>query len=315
MKLARPAVLLGLALAAAGAGTARPDRLRLRAPDLSRPISERLPDPSRPADPVKAAVLKRINEDRAEFGLGPVAWDEAASRAADRFCARQVEERSRGHYLMDGIPPYGRMSFAGVFGVNSENSASWTTSGARFSESIESLALEAEQKMMEEKPPDDGHRQTILDPRATHVGVGYALNHGRFQMSEEFLRRQLQRVTLSAPGPDHPGVLISGKPHGGQRLRFVTVAREPVPRALSREEASGKTSYSYPAAYLALVPEGQTGARVVGMATEDKVRISPGREFSFYFVPDRAGLYTFAFYVGTGGDQPFPGGAATVWVE
>ena len=28
---------------------------------------------------------------------------------------------------------------------------------------------------MEEKPPADGHRRTILDPEATHVGVGYAI--------------------------------------------------------------------------------------------------------------------------------------------
>ncbi|HEY6148507.1 MAG TPA: CAP domain-containing protein [Thermoanaerobaculia bacterium] len=332
MKLARLAALLPCALAAAGAVAlssdekrtpegfrlaSRVESLRLRAPDLSRPISERMPDPSRPADPVKAAVLRRINEDRAGSGLGPVAWDEAASRAADRFCARQVEEKSRGHFLMDGIPPYGRMSFAGIFAMNAENSASWVTTGTRFSESIVSLALDAEEKMMEETPPADGHRRTILDPRATHVGVGYAVQHGRFQMAEEFLTRRFEHITLAAPGSPSAGIAVSGKPLPGDRLRFVTVAREPVPRALSREQASGRTSYSYPEAYLALVPEGHTLQRVVGMATEDRLRVTPGREFSFFFVPDRPGLYTFSLYVagGGGGDVPYPAAAATVWVE
>ncbi|MDQ6894379.1 MAG: CAP domain-containing protein [Acidobacteriota bacterium] len=333
MNVARLAALFVCAAGAAGAAlsasgedgarsgavrlASRQEGLRLRAPDLSRPISEKMPDPSRPADPVKAAVLRRINEDRGRSGLPPVAWDETASRAADGFCARQVEEKSRGHFLMDGIPPYGRMSFAGIFAMNAENSASWVTTGSRFSESIVSLALDAQESMMQERPPADGHRRTILDPRATHVGVGYFLNHGRFQMAQEFLTRRFEHITLAAAGRPSAGLTVSGKAVPGERIRFVTVAREPVPRALSREQASGRTSYSYPDPYLALVPEGQTLLRVVGMPTEDRLRVTPGREFSFFFVPDRPGLYTFSLYLlgGGGGDRPYPAAAATVWVE
>ena len=170
---------------------------------------------------------------------------------------------------------------------------------------------------MEETPPADGHRRTILDPRSTHVGVGYAVNHGRFQMAQEFLTRRFEQITLSSPGRPAAGITISGKPLPGERLRFVTVAREPVPRALSREQASGRTSYSYPEAYLALVPEGRTLMRVVGMPTEDRLRVLPGRGFSFYFVPDRPGLYTFSLYLLSGGEggYPYPAAAATVWVE
>jgi len=313
MNVARLAALFVCAAGAVGA--ARQEALRLRAPDLSRPISEKMPDPSRPADPVKAAVLRRINEDRGKSGLPPVAWDEAASRAADGFCARQVEEKSRGHFLMDGIPPYGRMSFAGIFAMNAENSASWVTTGSRFSETTVSLALDAQESMMQEKPPADGHRRTILDPRATHVGVGYFVSHGRFQMAQEFLTRRFEHITLA--GSARAALTLSGQPLPGERVRFVTVAREPVPRALSREQASGRTSYSYPEPYLALVPEGQTLARVVGIPTEDRLRVTPGREFSFFFVPDRPGLYTFSLsVVGLGGgDRPYPAAAATVWVE
>jgi len=313
----RAAALVVCAASAAASLGSREEGLRLRAPDLTRPISDRIPDPSRPADPVKAAVLARINEDRRKSGLPPVAWDEGASRAADRFCERQVEEKSHGHYLMDGIPPYGRMSFAGIFALNAENSASWITTGPRFGESIASLALEAEEKMVEETPPADGHRRTILDPRATHVGVGYAVNHGRFQMSEEFLTRRFEQITLTGSGNARAGVTVSGKPGPGDKLRFVTVAHEPVPRALSREQASGRTSYSYPEPYLALVEEGHTLQHVVGVPTEDRVRVRPGRDFSFHFVPDRPGLYTFSLYIaGAGGsDRPYPAAAATVWVE
>ena len=325
MKLARLAAGFGLVLALSGgalresaspasAGSAA--RLRVRAPHLERPLSERLPDPFRPADPVKAAVLARINEDRARFGLPPVAWDEAASRVADAFCARQIQERSRGHYLMDGVPPYGRMGFAGVFGINSENSVSWVTTGSRFSESTISLALSGQEQMMEERPPRDGHRQTILDPDATHVGVGYAIRAGRFQMSQEFLTRLLDRVTLSAIDPLRVGVTVSGKASAGWRLRFVTIAREEPPRPMTREEATARTSYSYPRATLAYVPAGQVSMTVVGMTTEDRVRVLPGREFVFPFAPDRPGLYTFQLYVArSDSEQARPGGGASLWVE
>ena len=60
------------------------------------------------------------------------------------------------------------------------------------------LALEGHENMLREKPPSDGHRRTILDPEATHVGVGWAAENGRFQMAQEFLVRGLARLGLSA---------------------------------------------------------------------------------------------------------------------
>jgi uncharacterized protein YkwD len=288
--------------------------LRVRAPELDPTASERFPDPSRPADPVKAAVFARINEDRARFGQPPVAWDEGASRAGDAFCAEQVREKTRGHYLMNGIPPYARMSFAGVFALHSENSVSWVTTAARFTERTVDLALQGEESMMAEKPPADGHRITILDPEATHVGVGYAISGGRFQMAQEFLTRRFARMTLAREAPGT--VSVSGTALKGLRVRFVTIAREPPPHTLTREQASGKTTYSYPNAYLAYIPEGTQGMSVVGLRTEDKLRALPGREFAFTYSADRPGLFTFQLYVSANdGDRPRPGGAATVWIE
>ena len=56
--------------------------------------------------------------------------------------------------------------------------------------------------------------------------------------------------------------------------------------------------------------------KIVGTDTEDKIRVLPRHEFVFPFIPDRAGLYTFQFYVArSDGDRPRPGGGASVWVE
>src|SRR5207245_9434545 len=99
--------------------------LRLRRPDLRTPLVEAFPADSQPGYALKAAVFARINRVRAAASLFPVAWDEAASRVADAFCMAQVREASRGHFLMDGIPPYARTGFAGVFGWVARDSASW----------------------------------------------------------------------------------------------------------------------------------------------------------------------------------------------
>ncbi len=315
MNVARLSGRVGLLLAAMLAVAAAPSalRLRIRAPALARPFSEAYPDPARPGDPVKAAVFERINLDRARLGVGPVSWDEAASRLSDEFCARQIVEKTRGHFLMDGVPPYARMSFGGILALNSENSVSWITTARRFEEPTISLALQGQAEMMAEKPPADGHRITILDPDATHVGVGYAIANGRFQMSQEFLTRRLDRLTIIQ---DAGTLSLSGRPLSGYQIRFVTIARETAPRALTREEATSRTSYSYPRPAIAYVPEGERAIRVVGMTTEDRIRPLPGREFTLSFTPDRPGLYTFELYVGrSASDRPHPGAAASIWVE
>ena len=54
--------------------------------------------------------------------------------------------------------------------------------------------------MMAEKPPDDGHRQAILDPLWTHVGIGVALEGGEFRMTEEFTRHVGRRGSRRRPG-------------------------------------------------------------------------------------------------------------------
>ncbi len=290
--------------------------LRLRAPDLPAQRVELYPEESHPRDPIKERVFEQINRDRATAGLAPVAWDEAASRAADEFCQRQVTEKTRGHFLTDGLPPYARMSFAGVFGLDSENSVSWISTGDSFDEPLEKLALEGHAEMMLEKPPLDGHRRTILDPDATHVGVGYASGHGRFQMAQEFLVRGLARLSLSPIGKGAKAVLFDGRPGKGQTLRFVTVAWEPTPTPLTRQEASGRTSYTYPTPRVSFIPEGYLILRVSGTTSEDRLRMRPDRSFTFDFQPSRSGLYTLVFYLSSNPiAEPRPGASTVLWFD
>ena len=310
--------LLLLATARCAMTDAAPDpppRLAIRAPDLERPLSESYPTPSSPEDPVKKAVFARINADRASEGLPPVAWDEAASRVADLYTAAQVREDVRGHFLLDGVPPYARTAFAGIFGFGQENSVAWTTTGSSFQEPSVGLAVEGETSMFAEKPPNDGHRKTILDPDATHVGVGWAQGGNRFRMAEEFLTRRLAELTVERVASDPATVLFRGRPVAGQHLHFVTLALEAAPRPISRAETGARTRYTYPEARLAFVPEGLRSLLIAGTTTEDRIRIGPAGDFSFRFTPAQAGLWTIAFHLTDGRARPRQGGLAVLWVE
>jgi uncharacterized protein YkwD len=227
--------------------------VRIVVPEPGRTLSESYPTVSFPAEPVRRQVFEQINRDRADAGVSPVAWDEAAARVADVFSAAQVAEKTRGHFLQNGVPPYARTGFAGIFGYGSENSTSWTTTATSFEDTPLELALSAHRSMMDEKPPNDGHRRTILNADATHVGVGWAMTGGRFQMAQEFLARGLESLTLRVD-EKVPVLRVNGAARSPLRLQFVTFAHEPLPRHLTREEASARTTYRFPTPVQAYVP-------------------------------------------------------------
>ena len=273
------------------------------------------PEGAKPIDFVKLALLDRINRDRAAEGIAPVQWDEGASRVADAFCETQIRERTSGHFLTNGLPPYARTSFGGVFGMQYENSVTWRTTAPSFDDSVLHLALEGHAGMLAEKPPNDGHRRTILDPSATHVGVGYAIVGGSFRMAQEFLTRHLAWLRLERL-ESSPVVVVRGSPIAGRRLLFVTAGWEPPPAPLTREEASGRDRYSYPPAVLGLVEEGNRSLKVAGTVTQDRIRFTGSQEFSFRFSPDRPGLWTLQLYTIAQRDpRPTQGGAISVWFD
>lgn len=310
---------MSLTLACSGnPATSDPPGLALEivAPILDSLVEDRMPPiDARPLDPVKLAVLNRINRDRAAEGVAPVLWDDAASRVADGYCRNQIRERTSGHFLTDGVPPYARTSFAGIFGMQYENAVTWRTTASGFDEGVLSLALQSHAEMLAEQPPNDGHRRTILDPAATHVGVGYAVVGGSFRMAQEFLTRHLEFLRVERL-PSRPVVLFYGAPVTGRILQFVTIGWEPPPARLTREEASSRTSYSYPPPVFAFVEEGNITLKVAGTVTSDRIRWTGPREFTFRFTPDRPGLWTFEFYTAAPKDpRPVQGGAATIWFD
>jgi hypothetical protein len=133
-------------------------------------------------------------------------------------------------------------------------------------------------------------------------------------MAEEFLTRRLAELTLTRVARSPETILVEGRILPPQAFEFVTLAREPSPRPLTRGEADARTSYRYPDPQLAYVAEGRKALRVVGTETQDRVSLR-GSAFSFRFTPPLPGLWTLLVYTSEARREPRPGGLVVLWME
>ncbi len=189
------ALLAVAALPLAGARNAPP--LRVVMPGLAPAYAERVPA-------AKAELLRVINRERAEHGAPPLAYDLLGAKVGDEFCDRAARDRTTGHWDLEGRAPYLRWALAGGIDHHAQNFAAESRTGFEFTESPAELLLRMHAAFMAEKPPNDGHRRTILDPIWTHVGIGFALVGGELRMTEEYSRRVLEWAELPA-GPVRAG--------------------------------------------------------------------------------------------------------------
>ena len=283
-------------------------------------VSAPLAQGEAPADEARMTLrqqmLRLINEDRAANGLQPVELDPEASSIADRYCEQQIRNRTTGHYTLDGYAPYMRYSFAGGNDGISENAAAWSANYTFSDRVVFDMARRSEAAMMRERPPHDGHRRTILDPAATHVGIGLAWEGGEFRMTQEFVRRY---VTWTRPLPRaaglHEPVTAAAKPAAGYRVEAISVHHEAIPVALTAKVANAIGSYSLPEARRDYLPRLKTTVHPRYDGTFQVVReeYTDGRRGDFsvaddggfsFPVPftDGPGVYTVVVWVTRKGD-------------
>ncbi len=242
-------------------------------------------------------------------------FDFQASIVADRYCEAQLRYGTRGHFTVDAEAPYMRYSFAGGNDGLSENAASWSADYAFPDRIIPELIRRSHVAMLAEIPPDDGHRRTILDPAATHVGIGLAWSGGEFRMTEEFLRRYVvwsRDLPRNAATSDQPW--CSGQPVPGYEVRAISVHYEPHPEPITTARANQIDDYSLPAARTDFqarpvdrttdpIPISSGPRRAVSV--HETFPVSYDGSFSFAVSFDRGpGIYTVVVWVRqTGSDQ------------
>jgi uncharacterized protein YkwD len=293
------AAAFALALASAActfqSGAPSPPLLRVGLDRLAVPYEER-----RLAD--KLLLFERINRDRLRHGIAALVWEPRAALMGDSFCLDNAFSGAAGHWDTRGRAPYVRWGLAGGVDFHAQNAAAWSLPGGRLEGPVIGLLLQSHESMMEETPPDDGHRRLILDPSFTHLGIGLAVVGSQLRVSEEFTRVAFEWVALPPrPLPAGSVAHLACRPLPGWQLGLIEVRFEPLPQALSLLETRARRSYAYPATVRTLVPEAR-----------GDLEMRHGGEVRLRFPLDQGpGHYFVLCYVRRGGDRRAPMAPAT----
>jgi uncharacterized protein YkwD len=264
---------------------------------------------------LREEFLRLINRDRKQFGLPAVQIDALASAVADAYCQDQIRNGTSGHFTTDGQAPYMRYAFAGGNDGVSENAAAWSANYNFNDRALYEMMRRSEVEMMREVAPHDGHRRTILDPFATHVGIGLAWDRGEFRLTQEFVRRYIE-WSRPLPRTAYAGdqILCSGRPAKGFSIVAITVHHEALPQPMAAVTANAIKSYALPDTRREYLPRLRSHVSMssAGSITEVHEFYSDGRrgdfpvneDGGFAFVvplPDGPGVYTIVVWVKTQG--------------
>ncbi len=125
-------------------------------------------------------VFRLINEQRAAAGLPPYTWNDTLALAAQRHGEDCRQRGSCNHTGSDGSTVKIRVTRAGYPTVGAAECIVYSSSPA-----------EAVAWWMDEVPPNDWHRRTLLSTWVTEVGVAVVPNHlGSYYFIADFGRPQ-----------------------------------------------------------------------------------------------------------------------------
>lgn len=223
--------------------------------------------PEKPAGPIglqaaRELVLALVNRDRAEQGLAPVELDAVAERAGQRHVEDMVKHGFTAHWGSDGSVPEQRYTEAGGAHFVQENAACFFDGQPRELDenaTFDPAALEKIQTaFMAEIPPNDGHRQNILKPVHTRLGVGLAMPVGVDQpcMAQEFVDAYGDYDELPRQARIGAAITVSGEVKQPVQFGGVGIGRIDAPKPLTAEQLNATSVYRVPEPYVLYFPAG-----------------------------------------------------------
>ena len=124
-----------------------------------------LPPPDLAALP--GEIFRLLNEQRAAYGLPALLWNDTLASAAQRHADDCEAQGWCGHTGSDGSSYRDRIIREGYDPVR------WSECWAWYGSAERAVAM-----WMDEAPPNDPHRRTILSDYLTEVGVGVVPGNG-----------------------------------------------------------------------------------------------------------------------------------------
>jgi len=265
----------------------------------------------------KLRLFGVINEDRHGAGLNPLKFSEELSRLADEHCREMLREGYTSHWNRAGWKPYVRYAASGLGAYTEENiSAVWETAFASSADNLWENLLSEHQAFMAERPPDDGHRRSILNPRNELVGIGVASDNHGMRMIEVFGLRDAALDPLPLRARLSDTLVIRGRILNSHlALESVSVFYEPLPRPMSLAELRAASGYSLPDQENIERPHIAHGMYTDG--TTGNVRVEEDGQFSvpLRFWKQRPGVYSVAVWLRPGGESAYIGALAPILVD
>jgi uncharacterized protein YkwD len=271
-------------------------------------------------DDVPAAreqLLTQVNAERARAGLNLLELDNLACKVASEHASDMVTREFLSHWGSDGLKPYQRYSFAGGTDALRENVSAADNVQSLTRTGVLKDLYEMHQSMIDEVPPNDGHRKTILVPQHTHVGFGIAMKGRSVRLDELYLARYVQVDPIPNQAPVNTRMLVKGKLlHLNHLLNGLEVYYEPLPSPPAIEWLREARSYGMPEVSeqlrprlpdILFYPDGGHGSIDIDSSNRFRVRVSLSK---------KPGINTIMVWIKTGHNgTAFPAAQICIRVE
>lgn len=190
---------------------------------------------------VELHMLELINRDRQAAGVAPLAWEPLAADAGLLHAQEMARQGYTGHLDPLGSLPQQRYTLLGGRDYVAENVACAT--GIQRQEDLIPTVDKIQALMLAETPPNDGHRQNILNPARTAVGIGVAWEGNRLCLAQELLNRYLALEGFPAQAAVGDRVRLVGRASDGYTVFGVALGYLPPATPLSVQELDAARSY------------------------------------------------------------------------
>jgi uncharacterized protein YkwD len=253
-------------------------------------------------------LLEMVNEERAVERVPLVKLDDLATRVATNHALEMATHQFASHWGLDGLKPYHRYSFAGGTEATQENVSAadntWSTKLSDLKQDTSYLHL----RLYQEKPPNDGHRRTILAPQHTHVGFGIAVEKLRLRLVELFIARYVEVKPIVREAKTGSVVLFAGRIlRRDHTLNGVEVFYEPLPTRPELSWLQQPRSYGLPEESKPLRPK-VTPPYTYTDRTRGEIDLDSSGNFSvpITLAHDKPGIYTLMMWLQPRSGRAFP---------
>lgn len=196
---------------------------------------------------IRKNLLEMINEERDVEKVSLVEFDDLATEVANKHALDLVTNDFIGHWGSDGLKPYHRYSVAGGTHATEENVSAADGTWSMKAKDLKQDSAYLHVRMYQEKPPNDGHRRTILAPQHTHVGIGLAVSDLRLRLVELFVAKYVEVKPMRREAKPNTQLTFSGKiVRPGYLFNNIEVFYEPLPATPEMAWLRQPRSYALP---------------------------------------------------------------------